>query len=249
MARVRLLCAVGVLAVAACSSDPREDESDAGSTKQDGGIGTHGPYPFPVARMDDGKLGFTHDSMLEGVVAKHSSAQAVPSSFGEVRPARVLSVRATSGSTDELYYTLPTPFSFNAAMNDQVKVHYREKVESFGSSYGAKVEGYFGGLRVLFEDGRFGPAFDQADRLNFTFERDLQPLNEESDDCGRKVRYPAIVGQGEDRKRLFPGDAADFTLTTGGDVTFTLLDLYRIEDSVCGNAAEYSIAYIVLPKG
>jgi hypothetical protein len=160
----------------------------------------------------------------------------------------VLSIRETA-STNELYYTLPTPFTFAAAINDQVKVHFRERAQSFGSSFGAKVEGYFGGLRVLFDDGRVGPAFDKPeDRPNFTIEPDTQALSEEADDCGRKVRYPALVGQGEDRKRLFPGDNATFTLTTGGDVSFTLLDLYRLEDSSCGNAPDFSVAYIILPK-
>jgi hypothetical protein len=243
---------LAALVLVACSSGTNNPAQSDGGSAADGGA-TTGPLPEPLIRMDDGMGGLTHENAFDGVVAVHRTVDMVPAALASLSPSRVLSVRVSDGTTREVYYTLPKPFAFNAAVGDQVHVVYRERSAGFGSSFGLRVESLLDrSLRVLVEDGAIGSVFDDAPagRLNFTFERDTQQLGSETAPCGQEVHYPGIIGEGTERKRLFPGDTSSFALTSSPSVSvaFTLLDLYHIDNSSCGAAPDYSIAYIVKPS-
>lgn len=246
MKSVRLLCGAGLCAALACSS-PSPDGSDAGTAAPDAGHGVPAPLPFPLVRMADDGAGTSHANTFQGVVTAHGPAREDPFTDGST-PARVLEVKLTDGSAQKLFYTLPAPFAFAAFPSDPVKVTYRERAAGFGSSYGARVQTITGLLKVLVEDGAVGSAFEDGERLGFTFALDPQPLSEERVDCGRKVHYPAVVQNGAKKKRLFGGQAEGFTLDDGENVTFTLLDAWRIEDSTCADVPAFAIGYLVTPS-
>lgn len=247
MSRRGLLLAAGLaLGVAACSSGTERDPdgaSDAG-TVDAGSQPT--AYPLPLLRMDSLLSGTTHDATWQGTVMEHGPNRDNP--FGSVTPARWLEVRLSNDDRERLYYTLPEPFGFRAFPQEQVEVTYRERAATAGySSYGALVTTLTGDLRILVEDGTWGPAFDDAQRLGFSFELDLgQPLEAEEVQCGKRVRYPVMVSNGERTRRLLPGQDEIFE-TDAGHARFVLLDAWRLEDALCGNAPELSIGYLALP--
>ena len=241
---MRLALALGLLAVAACAAPEAlpDENTDAGPVD----AGTPTAYPLPLLRMNSARDGTTHTDSWAGVVTEHGPARDQP--FTTIEPARRLSVRLATANTRALYYTLPVPFGFRAFPNEQVQITYSESVATAGaSSYGAKVTTHDGALRLLVEDATWGPAFDDEDRLGFSFELDLgQPLEEETQTCGRWVRYPVMVTNGERTRRLFPGEEQRFD-TEEGVVRFVLLDAWRLEDSLCGDAPAVSLGYLALP--
>lgn len=231
----------------ACSSAPDDGEAtpDAGTTTPDAGTPS-GPLPAPLARTNDPRTGTSYSVAFQGLVDEHGPARDDP--FPDLTPARVLRVKLVDGSRKALYYTLPTGFAFAAFPNENVSVLYRERVSAAGfSSHGARVTTVAGELRALFEDGSAGPALEEAERLGFTFELDDgQPLDEETETCGRRVHYPLIVEAGGRRRRILPGESDVFP-TTAGNLRFTLLDAWRIADSLCGDAPALSLAWFAKP--
>lgn len=238
-----------VLLSAACSgSTPDGGGADAGTTSPDAGTPLPTSIPFPVVRMSDAQSGTSHFLEYEGVVSEHGPARENPFETEGVTPARLLQVKETDASIRKLFYTLPRPYAFAAFPNTQVRVLYRERVAGFGSSYGTRVDALAGKLVALFEDGTNGMALESAERLGFAFAIDPQPLAEEQVDCGRRVHYPVIVSNGTRQKRLFGGQSEVYTTPDGQVVRLTLFDAYRIEDSVCGDVPEFSIAYFAEPN-
>lgn len=250
MSPLRLLPLLACLA--ACA--PATGAPDASTTAPDAGEVDAGPeeprpLPFPVVRMDEPQAGTNHRVTLTGAVHEHGPNRVKPPAFGDAQPARRLALRLGDGTTIEsLYYTLPSPFSFAARPNETISLLYREAPlqSGFGSSYGVRLLDAAGKLVALFEDGSAGPAFDDDERFGITFALDPLPLDEADDPCGRKIGYPIVVNVASTRRRLFPGETFRFALSGGDPVDFTLLDAYRIEDTVC-SVPEFSIAYFVKP--
>lgn len=235
------------LALAVClgCSDPAPEPSDGGV---DAGTSVPEAQPMPLARIDDGASGLSHAVSFQGTVTEHGPARENPFEAEGITPARLLQVRPVDGDPVRLFYTLPRPYAFAAYPNDQLRGLYRERAGGTGSSHGVRLTSYTDQLIVQFEDGTRGLALEDDERSGFSFALDLQPVSEEPDDCGRKVRYPMLVTNGARTKRLFPGQSETFPLPGGQDTTLVLLDSWRIEDARCSDLPEFSVGYIVLPR-
>lgn len=240
---MRLLTFAVALAVAC--SDRAPETSDAGS---DAGPSVPTSQPMPLVRIDDGLAGMSRAVSVQGTVTEHGPARENPFEAEGITPARLLQVRPVDGDPVRLFYTLPKPYAFAAYPNDHLRGLYRERAGGTGSSHGVRLTSYTDQLIVQFEDGARGLALEDDERSGFSFALDLQPVSEEPDDCGRKVRYPMLVTNGARTKRLFPGQTETFPLPSGQDTTLVLLDAWRIEDASCSDLPEFSVGYIVLPR-
>ncbi len=241
-ARLAVLSVAALLMIAACSASEDASNADAGSLEADAGT-LPTAYPMPLFRMADAEAGTSHTARYQGVVTEHGPARDNPFG-GDVTPARQLSLRLVDGSEVRLYYTLPRPFSFAAFPGDQLRLTYAERASGLGASHGVRIETITGDLRLLAEDGSFGLALDEADRLGFSFTLDAVALESTPVDCGQRVRRAALASQGGRTRRLAPGETQLFG-TTEAPLSLTLLDAWRIEDSICGSVPELSLGYLV----
>jgi hypothetical protein len=247
---VRSALALGLLALAACSA-PSRTEEDAGTPAQDAGPLTNGPLPAPLFRMADVRDGTSHTTTATGLIAKNGPATDPPTSLG-VTPASQLDISDQGGTLTTLYFTMPVPFRFPIFPNDTVKFTFKEVAGTANAphSYGVLLTRLTtGALVTLAEDGASGSAFTATERLGFDFQLDTQvsATLRETVDCGDKAHYPGYVSVGGRTVHLYPGESTVFSVNSA-DLKFTLLDLYRFENSSCGAAPEYSIAYIVQPN-
>lgn len=244
------LAAIALVALGACGPGA-ETPADAGVSDagaSDAGTRPALPAELPLVRRADAQSGLSHAFEWMGVVAEHGPAREIPEALGGVTPARALAVRDSAGTLEKVFYTLPKPLAFAAFPGEQVRFLYREHATGYGSSYGLRVTLVTGGLRVLVEDGTWGPALEAAERLGFSFTLDTgQPLLTDEVDGATRRHYPVVVKRGDHAKRLFYGQSETFTLDDGSKVTFHLVDAFRFEDAVAGGAPPLSIGYVVVP--
>jgi hypothetical protein len=215
----------------------------------DAGPLVNGPLPAPLLRLDDPRNGTTYSASVMGVVGESGPPVSVPSSLGNIAPSEELQLTMMDGTNKDLFYTLPAPFSVALFPGNQLTMVFSQLEQVYGSSYGVNISDLSGKLILLTEDGLVGPALSSTDRLGFDFQLDTQqPTQTDTVPCGQRVHYPAVVSQGGVQRHLFPGQNTVFTVN-GADLLFTLLDAYRVQNSACGTAPDYSIAYIVQPNG
>jgi hypothetical protein len=236
-----------VVALAGSIGCGTSNDRDAGAVGPDAGPIANGPEAAPFLWLNDGRNGVTHTTTVMGVVAENGAPVSIPAALGTEVPSGELQIMDSGGNLNDLFYTLPNPFSLVEFPGNQVQLVYAQLEQSFGSSYGVNLSDLSGNLVILAENGYVGPALSETQRLGFTFELDTQtPTLTDSASCGQRVHYRTIVSQSGVSRDLYPGTSAVFTVNNV-DLTFYLLDSYIIMGNTCGTAPPYSIAYLVLP--